>query len=200
MSLRLSRTPARTALLAGLLALAACGGSGPGSTDPAATAPVGSAAAVAETSAAAAPAATTAAASPVAETCPEPVDEGDPWPAEVPADLPKPRSIAISESVVQDSGLRVVRFSNPVGLRDNVVFVVEALPAAGYVLGRGDAEAQEADAPFQKDDLRGILRMVASTTCSTDWLLAFALAEDGGSTAPVPSYAPSSSPSPLPFG
>lgn len=194
MPLRPSRTGLRAALLAAAVALAATGCGSGGGEATATDQPSPAAAAAAPTL----PVPTSAA--PAPSSCPSPTTDGEPWPADVPADLPKPAAITVATSTVQDSGLHVVRFSNPVGLRDNVVFIVNALPAAGYVLGRGDAEALEADAPFQKDNVRGILRMVSSSDCATEWLLAFAEADQSGSQASVPSYTPSGSPSPLPFG
>jgi hypothetical protein len=92
-------------------------------------------------------------------------------------------------------------FTTPISLRESVLFVVEAMPAAGYTLARGDAENTEADAPFVKGDLRGVLRMIAVEPCRTDWLMALSTgvpsgAPGGGS----PLLPPRADASPLPFG
>jgi hypothetical protein len=95
----------------------------------------------------------------------------------------------------------VLRFSTPTSLREAVIFVVEKFPKAGYVLGRGDAEPSEADAPFVKGDLRGLVRMTGVATCQTVWLLATVnMQQTSGNTPLLPPHSPSGSPSPLPFG
>jgi hypothetical protein len=86
-------------------------------------------------------------------------------------------------------------------LRDSVIFVVEHLPKAGYVLGRGDAEATEADAPFLHGSTRGLIRMLQTGLCTTDWLLATVDTQTPVANSPLLTpHTPSGSPSPLPFG
>lgn len=120
------------------------------------------------------------------------------WPVGVPADLPKPPGANGAKEQSRKDGLTVVTFSTATSLREGVQFLVKALPAAGYTVGRGDAETTEADVPFVKDGLRGVLRMVAVEQCRTDWLLAVTsgAATTGGS--PLLPSRPSASP--LPFG
>ncbi len=121
------------------------------------------------------------------------------WPQGVPADLPKPPAAGGAKEQSNKDGLTVVTFSTAASLREGVLFLVKALPAAGYTVGRGDAEATEADVPFVKGALRGVLRMVAVEQCRTDWLMAVAQggATTGGGSPLLPSR-PSASP--LPFG
>ena len=171
-------------LLPALLAVAAltgCSGSG----DPAATAsPTPTRAAVASPAACASPAASD-------------LD----WPATVPADLPKPPGASSAQVESRTDGLTVVKFTTPISIRESVLFVIDAMPAAGYTLARGDAENTEADAPFVKGDLRGVLRMIAVQECRTDWLMALARATPGGAPgggAPLLPARPNASP--LPFG
>ena len=64
----------------------------------------------------------------------------------------------IESSKKTTDGLFIVLFSTSTSLRDGVIFIVRKLPPAGFQLGRGDAEPAEADAPFNKGDLRGVLR------------------------------------------
>jgi hypothetical protein len=83
-----------------------------------------------------------------------------------------------------------------------VIFVVDKLPKAGYVLGRGDAEAAEADAPFIHGNVRGLVRMLETAPCQTLWLLATVdtSAQSNGNSPLLTPHTPSGSPSPLPFG
>lgn len=163
--------------------LAGCSGSG----DPAA-APTPAAASSAPTGALAAP------------TC-EPSSARLDWPDGVPADLPAPPGSTLTEVQERPDGLRVITFSTTGSLRDGVLFVVEQLPAAGFTLARGDAENTEADVPFVKGDVRGVLRMIAVEQCRTDWLMALATTRSGapgGGGSPL--LPPRPDASPLPFG
>jgi hypothetical protein len=133
--------------------------------------------------------------------CPQPEDPKPTiWPDTVPDDLPKPPNATIDESEIAQDGVRIVKFTTPQSLREAVLFVVQELPKAGYVLGRGDAEAVEADAPFVHNNIRGLLRMVVTGNCTTQWLLATVdtSAPTGGSPLLPPHNSGSSSP--LPFG
>jgi hypothetical protein len=138
-----------------------------------------------------------------ATPCPSPSNaKPTQWPAAVPADLPKPPYATVTESTTTSDGVRITKFTTPMSLRESVLFVVEKLPKAGYVLGRGDAEVTEADAPFVHGEIRGLVRMLATQPCSTLWLLATVKSTSpgtGGSPL-LPTHSPSGSPSPLPFG
>jgi hypothetical protein len=123
------------------------------------------------------------------------------WPTPVPADLPKLPGVVLTGTKKTTDGLTIVSFHTETSLRDGVIFIVKRLPPAGFTLGRGDAEATEADAPFTKGDLRGVIRGAARTLCQTDWILAVTRGTPGGSTGSplLPSHT-GPSPSPLPFG
>lgn len=123
------------------------------------------------------------------------------WPAKVPSGLPKPPNVRILDQQTTTDGVYVLKFRTPTSLRQSVIFVVEKLPKAGFVLGRGDAEAAEADAPFLHGTTRGLIRMLETGPCQTDWLLAAAdqQSSTGGSPLLTP-HSPTGSPSPLPFG
>ena len=119
----------------------------------------------------------------------------------LPFDLPLPANMTIVDSQVTTDGIRVVKFTTPTSIRDAVIFIVGKYPKAGYVLGRGDAEATEADAPFVHGQLRGLTRVAALQSCQTLWLVASTNATNGGGTSPVLSPHPTSSQtSALPFG
>jgi len=136
--------------------------------------------------------------------CPVPSGMREPhWPSTVPADLPKPPHATITDSTTTSDGVRITKFTTPTSLRDGVLFIVGKFPKAGYVLGRGDAEVTEADAPFVHGDIRGLVRLLATQPCSTLWLVATAkttTSTPGGGSPLLPSRSPSGSPSPLPFG
>ena len=161
-----------------LLALTSCSGDPPAKTRARSTAPP----------------------APVESRCPE---QRPPtpavWPPTVPDDIPKPANAVIEKVETTPSGVTVVRFSTETSLREGVLYIVKEFPAAGYTLGRGDAEVTEADAPFQKGAVRGLVRMLAQEQCRTLWLLA--IGREGGGPAPfAPNYSPPPSSSPLPFG
>ena len=122
------------------------------------------------------------------------------WPVQVPHDLPKPPDATIQDQQTASDGVHIVKFSTPSSLRESVLFVVRKLPKAGYVLGRGDAEAAEADAPFVHGETRGLVRMLEVGTCQTLWLLATVDASSQSNSPLLTPHTPSGSPSPLPFG
>lgn len=171
------------ALMAVVTLLTACGGSGSSS---------------AGSTNAAAPAVTPSIPAP----CPTPAkSKPTKWPSRVPADLPKPPNATIQSQLTAADGVHIVKFSTPTSLRDSVLFVVNNLPKAGYVLGRGDAEAAEADAPFVHGSVRGLVRMLEVAPCQTLWLLATVNASSQTSQSPLLTpHTPTGSPSPLPFG
>jgi hypothetical protein len=123
------------------------------------------------------------------------------WPKPVPADLPRLPGGILGETKQTKDGLTIVRFRTQTSLRDGVLFILKNLPPAGYVLGRGDAEQTEADAPFNKGPLRGVLRGISTELCKTEWLLAVTDKQLGAGTgSPLLPARPGVSPSPLPFG
>lgn len=126
------------------------------------------------------------------------------WPKWLPADLPKPPDATIIGEQTTSDGVHVVRFMTPTSLRDTVIFIVNSYPKAGYALGRGDAEATEADAPFVHGTVRGLTRVAFQQQCKTLWLTATvtqSTTTGPGGTSPLLSPHPtSSSTSPLPFG
>ena len=120
--------------------------------------------------------------------------------SKVPFDLPMPDNITVLDASVQD-GIQVLKFTTPTSLRQVVLFIVDRYPKAGYVLGRGDAEATEADAPFVKNKVRGLTRIASLEACKTLWLIATAATSGSSGTSPLLSPHPTSSQtSALPFG
>jgi hypothetical protein len=135
-----------------------------------------------------------------APTCPSPAAGGLRWPEPVPDDLPVPPGATPTEVEERSDGLTVVTFSTPTSIREAVLFLIEQMPAAGYTLARGDAENVEADVPFVKGDLRGVMRMIAVAECRTDWLMALATAAPTDGAPGGPLLPPRPNASPLPFG
>jgi hypothetical protein len=142
-------------------------------------------------------------------TCPSVAPSASPTSAKaekalrsLPSDLPTPSNITVVDSTVTTDGVHVVRFTTPTSLRQAVIFIVGSYPKAGYVLGRGDAEATEADAPFVHGQVRGLTRVAAVQACQTLWLVASTTATVGsGGTQPMLSPHPTSATtSALPFG
>jgi hypothetical protein len=136
---------------------------------------------------------------PTASPCPAVVRAPITWPAAIPKDVPKPPAAVLGQIRTAAGGLTLVRFTTPSSLQESVLFVVKEIQAAGYTLGRGDAEPAEADAPFGKGEVRGIYRMLVQGECSTDWLLAVTKTAPVGNSPLLP-RTPGSSPTPLPFG
>lgn len=132
-------------------------------------------------------------------SCPPPPQGQLALPPTVPADLPKPPGASLTSSRTTPEGLTLVQFTTSTSLRDGVVFLVKALPETGYTIGRGDAEATEADASFVKGDVRGVYRIVARETCSSQWLLAVTR-RTGGTGSPLLPMRSASPSTPLPFG
>ena len=122
--------------------------------------------------------------------------------SKVPFDLPMPDNITVLDATTTKDGIQVVKFTTPTTLRQTVLFIVDRYPKAGYVLGRGDAEATEADAPFVKNKVRGLTRVASLEACKTLWLVATAAtAKTPTGTSPLLSPHPTSSQtSSLPFG
>lgn len=173
------------AACAGALLLAGCGGS---SSPVAATSP--------------APASPAAAPSPSASPCPA-TAATQAWPKSVPSALPVPPTSAMGKETRTKEGLTVLRFSTSQSLRDGVLFLVKELQPAGFTLGRGDAEPTEADVPFTRGQLRGLMKMIAVEPCQTQWVLALQSRQSVVPAATLPPLLPrytSASPSPLPFG
>lgn len=175
------RAAVPTAAAVGLLLLSGCGGS---------SAPSAQAAPSPSALPSPSPLPTCAPAAPATYT----------WPAPVPADLPRLPGATLGATKRTPEGLTIVRFSTTVSLRDSVLFIVRALPEAGFTLGRGDAEPTEADAPFSRGDLRGVLRGAMRAQCATDWILAVTRVQTAGGGSPLLPTHTGPSPTPLPFG
>jgi hypothetical protein len=121
------------------------------------------------------------------------------WPREVPSVVPKPAGLKIVKIDTTKGNVVQVRSEVPFSLREAVLFIVREFPKAGFTLSRGDAEATEADAPFQRGEaLRGLVRVFATEDpCLTVWL--YAVVKNTNAPYDI-TYTPPPSSTPLPFG
>lgn len=135
-------------------------------------------------------------------SCPAVVRPRFAWPASYPQDLPQPPAATLTAVTKTPSGLVITKFRTEGSLRQGVVFVVQSLQKAGFVLGRGDAEPTEADAPFVRGDQRGVMKLLAVGPCTTDWLVGVSRVTGGptGTSPLLPTPSHGGTASPLPFG
>jgi hypothetical protein len=81
-------------------------------------------------------------------------------------------------------GVTLLRFTTAMPLRDAAAFLLKRYPQAGYRLLEGDAEGNEADAPFVKGRLHGKTRLSAVGPCTTTWLVAVTTGNAALNTVP----------------
>jgi hypothetical protein len=112
-----------------------------------------------------------------------------PWPAcapvvaqaavvlpQFPADLPLPPGLRLFKSLSlhgNSNNIQLVGYA-PLTFGNAMRFVVEVLPAAGYVLGRGDTEGgAEAESTFTGPGWTGGVRVAAVMDCEavTEWVI-----------------------------
>jgi hypothetical protein len=85
-------------------------------------------------------------------------------PASFPSGLPVPDHFRLA-SVENDNGY-VVAHGSAAGTLENVRdFYASALPRAGYTLGEGDAEKQEAETDFDGNGVAGRLKLDGGSGC-----------------------------------
>lgn len=139
-------------------------------------------------------------ASPSGVTCPASNDKPDPkWPKDVPSVVPRPPGLKVQKVDPSQGNVLQVRSFVPMSIRESLVWIVREFPKAGFTLGRGDAEATEVDAPFQRGEaLRGLVRVfITQEECQTLWL--YAVVRNTNAPYDI-SYTPPPSSTPLPFG
>lgn len=131
--------------------------------------------------------------------CPAPKSTSPKWPADVPTVIPRPPGLTIERVDRSKGNVTQVRTLVPMSIRQSVLFIVREFPKAGFTLGRGDAEATEVDAPFQRGEaLRGLVRVFITTDqCQTLWL--YAVVKNTNAPYDI-TYTPPPSSTPLPFG
>ena len=146
------------AVLAIPAVLAACGSSGAGGgTTAGGAAPAGS------STVTSVPAASPTISCPAASTAAH-------WPKQAPAHMPVPPGLHIVR--VQRSPNVVIRFTVPMDFHASVRYLLDAIPKAGFTLGTGDSEAEEADLPFSHGAQHASLKINDGGRCLTNGLLA----------------------------
>ena len=117
----------------------------------------------------------------------------DAWPAGVPAGFPTFAGQTITSS--STVGPRTtVTFTTPQSLRESVLAILNSIPAAGYVLGRGEAEVVDAEAPFSSRATNGAFRVLEVDTCESQWLLVLEpRGQFAGQPTPLITYSPKTS-------
>ncbi|HVT64312.1 MAG TPA: hypothetical protein VHD81_04100 [Mycobacteriales bacterium] len=118
----------------------------------------------------------------------------------IPARLPLPPNLTFVTQGRIGGGVYAVHFTTPTSLYSSALFVVKRYPKAGFLLGRGDAEATEADTPWVYSGQRGLTRINEVTACQTSWVIAIVLPTDTNPNAPLLAPHATSTSTALPFG
>jgi hypothetical protein len=94
------------------------------------------------------------------------------WPKQAPKKLPVPAGLRVVS--VQEKPNVVIRFTVPDDFHNTVRYLLAALPKAGFTLGTGDSEAEEADIPFAGAGVHASIKINDKGPCMTGGLLAVA--------------------------
>ncbi len=105
-----------------------------------------------------------------AQTCPTPDSAVSKLlPVGFPKNFPLPRGTVVTVSheyhAKGSPKTFVVYGYAPISLRDATLFFIREMPRNGYVLGRGDSEPTEAEAPFQGRGMRGAWKAAVRISC-----------------------------------
>lgn len=103
------------------------------------------------------------------QTCPPP-GAASAWPTDAPTGLPVPPGLKITS--IQRTPNIVIAFTVADDFHATVRFLLAALPKAGFTLGTGDAEAEEADIPLSRGSAHASIKVNDRATCLTGGLLA----------------------------
>jgi hypothetical protein len=89
-----------------------------------------------------------------------------PRPAAIPSDLPLPQGTVFTSARETRPGGTLVGGIIPTEFRNAVAFFVERLPAAGYELGEGDSEQDEAESFFSGKGITGKWKVNGILNCT----------------------------------
>ncbi len=131
-----------------------------------------------------------------------------PDPTWFPTDLPLPEGSYVSQSLTGDVGYHRTVFTVPGGLFALARFIANEWPTHGWILGRGDAEANEVENTFQRSPSIGAFKAQGQFCFPGYSLMLVAFAPDrskleshaGVGTQPGSPIPPSPSPSPSASG
>lgn len=113
-------------------------------------------------------------ASPTSSTCGTPTAAPAAWPSGVPAQLPRPPGMSAVTLQHLSQGRLLVSFTAPLPLRASLLFVLNNYPKAGFQLGHGDSEADEADVPFAGNGYGAAMKINVIGECLTRWRMVLA--------------------------
>ena len=99
-------------------------------------------------------------------------------PAEFPSDFPLPPGTAIHASRNTGEGVLIVDGMVPANLQTTAAFFQQELPAAGFVLGFGDGELDEAESAFSGNGFQGHFKVHSILDCPGAVTLTVALAKE----------------------
>jgi hypothetical protein len=86
-------------------------------------------------------------------------------PSEFPSSFPLPPGTVVTASSQPHAGQLVLAGLVPADLQDAASFFNDSLPASGYRQGLGDAESNEAEAPFTGNGFRGKWKVNSIVGC-----------------------------------
>jgi hypothetical protein len=90
-----------------------------------------------------------------------------PRPAALPESFPLPPGTVVTASSEPHTGQIVLGGLIPADLQDAAAFFNDSLPESGYRQGLGDAESNEAEAPFTGEGFRGKWKVNSIVGCPT---------------------------------
>lgn len=98
-------------------------------------------------------------------------------PAQLPAGFPLPPGTLLTSGQVPREGQLLIGGVVPHDLQEAAEFFTDELPSAGYELGFGDSEGNEAEAPFTGNGFRGKWRVNSIRDCGAAVRLTLVLIE-----------------------
>ena len=113
-----------------------------------------------------------------ASPCPRVTTALPDWPRGIPADIPRPPGMHIVKTGTASQHAVTVFIDTALSLRESQLLLVREVPKAGYVLGRGDTEEDEADISFRKiasgHAISAAIKVTAVAACRTTWYVVVA--------------------------
>lgn len=94
-----------------------------------------------------------------------------------PEEVPFPPGTVITRARVTEAGGSYVEGYAPLTLVEAARFYLDEIPAAGYVHGRGDSEAHEAESPFTGHGIQGRWIVASVDNCPEAAALSVVTAE-----------------------
>jgi hypothetical protein len=102
-------------------------------------------------------------------------------PRELPSSYPIPKN-AVLTAVHRVRGVVVVQGLQPLGIKDAGRFIITALPRAGYRIGRGDSEYNEAETGFIGHGIVGHIKVHTLPGCARATRVVFGFVKNPATT------------------